>query len=200
MYHTINQVIDKIDFKNLRSERTVLLDQLVQYIKAKREKGEEIKLHFICTHNSRRSQLGQIWAQVAASHYQVPIASFSGGMEVTEFNERAVNSLDRFGFRISHSGAFNKRYNIEFNAGDKSVEMFSKLVDDSVNPTTNFAAIMTCSDADEKCPFVSGCDVRIPLQYDDPKFFDGSPLEATMYDYRSFQIATEMFYVFSKVN
>ena len=77
--------------------------------------------------------------------------------------------------------------------------MFSKLFDDKTSPTSGFAAVMTCSHADENCPIVPGCDQRISIRYDDPKKYDDTPLEKVMYDYRSFQIATEMFYVFSQV-
>jgi len=199
MYHKINEIIDKIEYDSILDERKSALKQLVDAIKVKKAANEAIKLHFICTHNSRRSQFGQLWSLVAARHFGVVIESFSGGIEVTGFNERAIASLNRFGFRISESGTENKRYTIEFNAGDPAVEMYSKLVEDDVNPRENFIAIMTCSDADEKCPLVIGCDARIPLRYEDPSYFDGSPLEATMYDYRSFQIATELFYVFSKL-
>ncbi len=199
MYHTIKQIVDKIDFATIPNERKLLLGEMIAAIQLKRNTGANIQLHFICTHNSRRSQFGQLWSLVAANHFKIPIRSFSGGMEVTEFNERAIASLNRFGFRITKTGNVNKRYTIEFNAGDPAVEMYSKLVEDKQNPSENFIAIMTCSDADEKCPLVLGCDARIALRYDDPKYFDGSPLEATMYDYRSFQIASELFYVFSNL-
>lgn len=199
MYHTIKEIIDKIEFDSIPLERKAVLNQLVDAIKIKQTANEPIKLHFICTHNSRRSQFGQLWSLVAAQHFQVAIQSFSGGIEVTAFNARSIASINRFGFRVSEKGQQNKRFTIEFNAGDPAVEMYSKLVDDPANPTEGFIAIMTCSDADEKCPFVSGCDARIALRYDDPSYFDDSPLEAVMYDYRSFQIATEMFYVFSKL-
>jgi arsenate reductase len=199
MYHTIHQIIEKIDFNTIPDERKIVLDELVDAVKESQKKNDFVRLHFICTHNSRRSQFGQLWASVASHYYQFPIQSFSGGMEITEFNERAIASLIRFGFQISNSGSHNRRYTVEFNAGDPPVHMYSKLVEDEVNPTENFIAIMTCSDADEKCPLVIGCEARIALRYNDPKYFDGSPLEATMYDYRSFQIATELFYVFSKL-
>lgn len=199
MYHTIKQIIDKIDFNTISDQRKQILHELIDFIHVKRGKKEDVNLHFICTHNSRRSQFGQIWAKVAAANFDIPVTTFSGGIEVTEFNPRAIASLNRFGFRISHEGQYNPFYTVEFNAGDPAIQLFSKLVDDAVNPAENFAAIMTCSDADEKCPFVVGCEKRIALKYDDPKFYDDSPLEATFYDYRSFEIATEMFYVFSNV-
>jgi arsenate reductase len=77
--------------------------------------------------------------------------------------------------------------------------MFSKLFDDAINQFDHFAAVMTCDHADENCPFIPGTEQRISVQYADPKAFDGTSEEAARYDERSFQIASEMFYVFSKI-
>jgi arsenate reductase (thioredoxin) len=62
-----------------------------------------------------------------------------------------------------------------------------------------YAAVMTCSHADENCPFIPAAEVRIPVRYEDPKQFDNTPGEADRYDQRSLQIASEMFHVFSNV-
>ncbi len=199
MYHTVEQVISKIKDATLSNERKTDLQVLIDYVQNKKDSNQVILLNFICTHNSRRSQFSQIWAYVAASYYNISIGSYSGGVEITAFNERAVASLERFGFKISSEGTSNPIYNVSFDSETKPLEMFSKLYDDEVNPRENFAAIMTCSHADENCPFVAGCDKRIPIRYNDPKEFDDTPLEKSMYDYRSFEIACEMFYVFSKV-
>ena len=58
---------------------------------------------------------------------------------------------------------------------------------------------MTCSHADENCPFIAGAEKRIPITYEDPKKFDNTPEQLAKYNERSLQIATELFYVFSKV-
>jgi hypothetical protein len=58
---------------------------------------------------------------------------------------------------------------------------------------------MTCTSADESCPVVLGAAKRVATPYDDPKAFDGTADEAKMYDERCKQIATETFYVFSKL-
>ena len=185
--------------QNISSARKVWLNEIIEYIKVKIENNQEINLNFICTHNSRRSQFSQVWAKVAAEKFGIKINSYSGGVEVTAFNERAINSLDRFGFKLSSEGYENKKYTIEYNTGSEAIVTFSKLYDDPSNPSENFAAIMTCSHADENCPVVVGSELRIALRYEDPKRFDDSPLEQTMYDYRSFEIASELFYVFSMI-
>ena len=58
---------------------------------------------------------------------------------------------------------------------------------------------MTCSDADESCPVITGAEYRTTIKYEDPKQFDGTPQAEAGYEERSRQIGTEMLYVFSKV-
>jgi arsenate reductase len=58
---------------------------------------------------------------------------------------------------------------------------------------------MTCSDADESCPVVSGAEYRTTINYEDPKKFDSTPQAQDMYVTRSQKIGTEMMYVLSKV-
>jgi arsenate reductase (thioredoxin) len=200
MNPTIQKVIEKINLDSISTERKGELDLLVDYVQNKKDKNEAVLLNFICTHNSRRSQLSQLWASVASHFYKIPIESFSGGVEVTACNERVIASLERFGFDVSNKDGENPRYQVSYDALQKSRLLFSKMYDSEENPTSGFAAIMTCDHADENCPYIAGCEVRIPIRYEDPKAFDDSPLEAAMYDYRSFQIATELFYVFSKIN
>jgi arsenate reductase (thioredoxin) len=180
--------------------RKAILQNLIDFMQQKANDGQEVNLNFICTHNSRRSQFSQLWAQTAAYYYNIPTRCYSGGVEETAFNERAVASANRSGFEINGEGSDNPRYKASFSENTKPLKMFSKLYDDDTNPTSNFAAIMTCSSADENCPYIPGTDKRISLLYDDPKEFDGTPQEAAKYDERSTQIAAELFYVFSKVN
>jgi arsenate reductase (thioredoxin) len=200
MFHTIQAIINQIDFSLISEDRKELLTELSTFIQNKKDKKQEIHLNFICTHNSRRSQFSQVWAQVASSIYNIPIHSYSAGMETTACNERTIESLKGFGFQISKGRGSNPVYKINFNVKDDSLLLYSKTLDEPTNPKSNFAAIMTCDHADETCPIVTGCEARIPIRYLDPKKFDDSPLEKTMYDYRSFEIATEMCYVFSKIN
>ncbi len=181
-------------------ERRRILVPLILYISERVNSSKEVNLHFICTHNSRRSQFAQIWAQTAAAFFGIPLHCYSGGVEVTAFNPRAVDSLKRMGFNISAEKGSNPEYQVHFAIGHQPLRMYSKLVDDPVNRAFSFAAVMTCAHADEHCPFIPGADIRIPLRYDDPKAFDDTPIEAESYDKRSLQIAAEMFYVCAQVN
>ncbi len=192
--------IDKARELEIPEDRKEVLSVLIAYIQSKVDEGKDVHLNFICTHNSRRSQFSQIWAQTAADYFGVPAKCYSGGVEVTAFNERAVESVKRSGFRVSSKGEINPVYSAFYSADqDKPINAFSKLFDDPVNKADQFAAVMTCSHADENCPFIPGTEKRIAVRYEDPKAFDNTPEEAETYDERSMQIASEMCYVFSNI-
>ena len=184
----------------LNEGRQKSLDDLVGYLLHRLSQGEKASILFVCTHNSRRSQFSQVWGQFAADHFDLAVQCFSGGTEVTACNPRTIDSLHRSGLIIERKeqGDDNPRYLVSSAENEHCVELFSKVVDDPINPTDNFAAVMTCDHADKNCPTIFGADRRIPIRYEDPKAFDNSPQEAVMYDNRSRQIATEMFYVMKK--
>lgn len=192
--------VEKARLLTIPEDRMEALQELIVYIQSKLDSGEEINLNFICTHNSRRSQFSQIWAQTAADYFGVPADCYSGGVEVTEFNERAVESIKRSGFRVTKKGSENPVYFIFHSDEAEPISAFSKLFDDPINKAQRFAAVMTCAHADENCPVIPGTENRIPVRYEDPKKFDGTPEEASRYEERSLQIASEMFYVFSRIN
>ena len=200
MYPELSTTINSLPISEISSARKLILQQLIDYINDKMLKNEPVKLNFICTHNSRRSQFAQVWAHTAAYRNNLDVETFSGGVEVTAFNENAVKTLESEGFSISKKGKVNPHYHLSFSSKADSISAYSKIYDDKTNPSTGFAAIMTCSDADENCPFIPGTDVRIPLLYDDPKEFDDTSLMAKKYEERSKQIATEMFYIFSHID
>ena len=160
---------------------------------------QPIKLNFICTHNSRRSQLGQVWAKAISAHYGIKTECFSGGTEETAFFKSAIDALRRAGFVIKSGAGQNAHSEVFYSEEDKPVICYSKVYDAPENPSENFAAVMTCSHADENCPFIAGSKARIPLDYKDPKEFDNTPQAEEKYDERSDQIASEMIYVFENI-
>lgn len=182
-------------------ERKEVLQPLIQFIQKKLDNKEVINLNFICTHNSRRSHLSQIWAQTMAFYYQTPnVYSYSGGTETTAMNATVVDTLVDNGFRVQQlSNETNPVYAIKYADNVPSIIGFSKKYDNEFNPTSAFCAIMTCSQADEGCPFIAGAEKRVPVTYEDPKLYDGTPSEKPKYLERSLQIAAEMQYVFSRV-
>ena len=195
----IRQVVERLDLNGIPDDRKHVLEYLRTYIQSKLDAQAPVNLNFICTHNSRRSQLSQIWAKVAAVSNGIRIKSFSGGTEATAFHPNAVASLVRSGFQVSAESAGNPVYTLSFADDCQPLKCFSKRFDHPENQVQAFAAVMVCSDADEHCPFIPGAEKRIPLRYEDPKAFDGTPEEAVKYDERSLQIAAEMFYVFSRI-
>lgn len=194
------ETVEKARSLAISEERKDVLQVLIDYIQVKLEAEEEINLNFICTHNSRRSQFSQIWAQTAADYFGIPADCYSGGVEVTEFNERAVVSIKRSGFRVTKKGSENPVYFIFHSDEADPISAFSKLYDDPINKAQKFAAVMTCAHADENCPVIPGTENRIPVRYEDPKRYDDTPEEALRYDERSLQIASEMFYVFGQIH
>ena len=190
----------KIEFNSIPNERKKDLQRIANLISEKEENGDSVNLMFICTHNSRRSQFGQVLAAVAAAHYGIRnVQTFSGGTEETAFNKRAVEAIQRAGLKVEGTVSTNPRYSIRFSDEVGALDCYSKTFDTPANPQKGFAAIMTCSDADEACPIVSGADFRARITYEDPKVADRTPQEKEVYDERCQQIATEMLYLFSKV-
>ena len=195
----LNTAVQKALSTKPAQERLEILAPLIHYLKEKLRAKEAIALSFICTHNSRRSQFSQVWAQALAHHFQIPLKTYSGGVEETAFNPRAIRTLRQQGFLIDQEGEDNPHYRIRYGSYGESLTAFSKIYDHPLNPDENFAAIMTCSDADENCPFIPGADERISLLYEDPKAFDDTNMESEKYLERSEQIASELAYVFAQV-
>ena len=195
----VQRVVHELD--TIAEERKRGLRKLALFIRTKRASNETASLTFICTHNSRRSHMSQLWAATAAAWYGVKdVATFSGGTEATAFNPRAVAALARAGFVIESPGGNNPHHRVTYGPRAPAMECYSKTYDDPSNPQRGFAAVMTCSQADETCPVVMGAALRVAIPYDDPKAADGTPEEALRYDERCKQIATEMCYLFSQVN
>ncbi len=201
LFPEIKNYVGDLAFDTLTSERKEALQPLVNYIISKVSGNSEVRINFICTHNSRRSHLAQIWAQAAAYHYTVPnVVCYSGGTEATALYPAVAQSLENAGFAIqvlSHGD--NPVYAVKHSESEHPVIAFSKAYYDAFNPKEDFAAIMTCSQADGGCPFISGAEARIAITYEDPKVFDDTPEQADRYNERSREIAIEMFYVFSKI-
>lgn len=189
---TLSDEFDQID-----AERKAALEEIGDYIFEKNKAGESVKMTVICTHNSRRSHMGQLWLEAAAAWYGVEnVQGFSGGTEATAFNPRAVAAMKRAGFSIAKTyDNANPRYQAKLSRALEPIIMFSKRYDDAFNPNKNFAAVMVCSEADASCPIVPGAEERFAIPYEDPKHYDNTPSEQDKYDERCRQIAREFFYM-----
>jgi arsenate reductase len=193
--------IQSFSIENISSGRQEVLAHLVKYIRDKRAKDETIRLNFICTHNSRRSHLSQIWAQTMAFHFGIKnVFCYSGGTEATAMFSKVVETLANQGFiTFRLSDIPNPVYAVKYASNEQAIICFSKEYSHAFNPMGNYAAVVTCNSADEACPIVFGAEARIPVKYEDPKAFDNTNLMDAKYAERSLQIAAEMWYVFGRV-
>lgn len=198
--------VEKIaaELDKVPAERKVLLGEIAAKIAAQLADGKQANLTFICTHNSRRSHMSQIWAQTAAYYYGLDrINAFSGGTETTACNCRTVYAMRRAGFSIVNTTTDDKKnpaYLVQFADDQPPVKAYSKLYNADGNPKQGFIALMTCSQADLKCPVVEGSIARYPIHYVDPKICDDTPEETNAYNERCAEIAREIFYIMSEVS
>lgn len=181
-------------------ERKNLLRKIANSIEVVYKLDKIVRLNYICTHNSRRSQLGQIWSYFAADHFDLNIHSYSGGTEVSAFHKNTVKTLQEVGFifKIKEFSHQNPVYDISFENATKSTVGFSKIYDNPTNESPYFA-ITTCDSADENCPFIPEALKRFHLPYTDPKFSDDTERQQEVYLATNKQIAAELFYLFSEV-
>ena len=201
LFQKIKSTIGSLENVKISNERRLELQPLIAFIQENVSHHKNVNLNFICTHNSRRSHLSQVWAQAAACYYNVKnVYCYSGGTEATAMFPMAAQTLVSAGFQIIKlSEESNPVYSIKYDENKHPIIGFSKKYDDQFNPKSEFAAIMTCNNADVGCPFIPGADKRIPVKYDDPKAFDNTSQQKEKYQERSNQIASEMLFVFSQI-
>ncbi|MBD3863463.1 arsenate-mycothiol transferase ArsC [Olleya marilimosa] len=201
LFEDIEKTIKQLRPDTISESRKEVLQPLADYIQSKVNNNLEIRINFICTHNSRRSHLSQIWAQTIASYFAIKnVFCYSGGTEATAVYPMVIKTLNQSGFKINVlSNDKNPIYSIKYSNNEHPIIGFSKTLDDDFNPQSQFAAIMTCSQADGGCPFIAGAEQRIPITFEDPKAFDNTPQQEEKYKERSLQIATEMLFVFSQI-
>ncbi len=199
LHKFIQQVQEETPF--ILEDRKAALDTLSDLIHQQIKVKGSAELLFVCTHNSRRSQFAQVWAQFFAQANGIAeLTCYSGGTETTAVYPSTIAAITRAGLEseIVKEGE-NPRYRLNLGEGMKGVELYSKIYDDVSNPQAGFTAIMTCSEADDACPAIPGALVRVPLTYEDPKHSDGSPEEDETYDETCLIIASEMYYVMSRL-
>lgn len=192
------------EFAQIDASRQETLQALAQYIRMQRQAGQVVNLTFICTHNSRRSQLGQVWAKIASLYVgfaDAEVQTYSGGTSATACNPRTVAALQRAGVPVGvlsdNQNPENPTYEVRLGEGLQPFVLFSKRYDDAFNPQTAFGAVLVCSQADETCPIVRGAAARIYHGYEDPKRADGTAEEQATYDATCRLIAREVLYAFT---
>lgn len=201
MYSKLLETIELLNSQEISEDRKITVKPLIDFIQKHLDDKKSIDINFICTHNSRRSHLSQIWAQAASVYFDIPkVTCYSGGTEETAMFPKVAETLREQGFFIMKiSDTENPVYAIKYDEDLHPIIGFSKKYDSVFNPRHGFAAVMTCSQADGGCPFISGAEKRIPLTFEDPKISDGTPEQEKVYHERSLQIGAEMCYVFSQI-
>jgi protein-tyrosine-phosphatase len=194
LYAPLAEFLDR-PIPEITPQRRDRLTQIVSYVRRERP-----RLIFICTHNSRRSHMAQLWAAAAAEHFGVSgVETYSGGTEATAFNVHAVEAMRAVGFRIgTDSAGDNPVHRVSWSDSMEPVDVFSKVFTDARNPQSGFCAVMTCTEADAGCPVVPGAETRVATPYIDPKVSDGSGVEGAIYLERAREIGMEMAWVFQR--
>jgi protein-tyrosine-phosphatase len=182
-------------------ERKEILNAIAKDVTLKLQAGKSADMTFICTHNSRRSHMSQIWAATAAYYYGLEkVHTFSGGTQATACNCRTVAAMRRVGFDIQDATTGdNPTYLVRYATDRPVIRAYSKLYNADGNPRKDFIALMTCSVADKSCPVVAGAASRHAIHYADPRLCDDTPTETAEYNERCREIAREMFYIMSQV-
>lgn len=134
-----------------------------------------LTLLFVCTHNSRRSQLAEAWALDVFR--DVPgLRVRSCGTERTQCHPNTASALASGGWTVTETAPGS--YRVERNG--ISANLHSKTLDD-LPSGERVVAFMTCAEADEACPAILGALARIPWRYSDPKIYDGTPAALDAY-------------------
>ncbi|MFD2552512.1 protein-tyrosine-phosphatase [Bizionia sediminis] len=202
LFPEIKAFIDALNPNTISNKRKTALQPLINFIQTKASENETIRLNFICTHNSRRSHLAQIWAQTIGTYFHIEnLFCYSAGTETTALYPTVAKTLQNSGFLIHKiSETENPIYSIKFGSNSHPIIGFSKALNSHFNPVSGFAAVVTCAQADAGCPFIAGAEKRIIITFEDPKIYDTTAQQEEKYHERSLQIATGMFYVFSQIN
>lgn len=187
--------------QQIPNDRIQLLRPAVDYVRQKIQTHTPTHLLFVCTHNSRRSHMGQVWSALAAAYFQLPhILTYSAGTEVTACHPNTLHALQSAGLRITREeNGTNPFYHLKYSDTHAPLLCFSKTYHDPSIPKYGLAAIMTCTDADENCPVIEGSEIRVSCPYADPKVYDQTVEQDQQYAERCFQIATEWIYVMQQV-
>ena len=132
LFPELNKTVTLFNFEKITAERKSILQPLIDYIQLKANDNLAVRLNLICTHNSRRSHLSQVWAQTAAYYFDVKnVFCYSGGTEATVLFPKVAETLKKSGFEIKIlSEDNNPVYAIKFASTESPVIGFSKTYDD----------------------------------------------------------------------
>ena len=117
------------------------------------EVGDRVRVLFLCTHNSARSQMAEgMLRDLAENRFEV----HSAGTEATHVRPLAIRAMDEIGIDISHQ--------------------YSKTLEQYVGEPFDYV-ITVCDEANEACPFFPGAKNRLHWSFEDPSQATGSEEE-----------------------
>lgn len=202
MNQTLNTYLESLQFHSISESRIKILDSIADSLLSLQVNNKKTTLLFVCTHNSRRSQFSQLWAEYFARHFQLTHLDIqSCGTEVTACNFRVIYTLRNLGFQITNPGGSNPQLSVKYSDLARPITLYSKSIESCIasSESGQIIAMMTCDHADQNCPIIPKVKSRIQLLYVDPKVTDDTPQESERYQERCRQIGEEIHYLFSKL-
>lgn len=122
--------------------------------------NKKIRILFVCTRNSCRSQMAKGWAKILQPN---TIDAQSAGIEKHELDPIAIKVMKEVGVDISNQK--------------------SKLISD-VDLNAIDYVITLCDEAEKNCPYIPGNIKRLHLPIDNPQKFKITSKEDTLFHYR----------------
>ena len=184
--------------EHISGTRIAKLRRIADVISIGLREANPLTVVFVCTHNSRRSQLAELWFRTLSTVYGLEdITVASAGTEATAFNEKMIHALELAGFEFQISGNSNNPTYHQLTA-DHNITgppMYSKTLEQAFTRPVHGVAIMVCDSAADVCPHVPNIRYRAELLYKDPKISDDTPEEAAVYDARVREIGREMLFL-----
>lgn len=109
-----------------------------------------IKVLFLCTSNSCRSQMAEAWLRaLGGERFEV----YSAGLEPHGIHPKTISVLEEAGLDLS-----NQR---------------SKSLDEYMGKIAFDYLITVCGNAEERCPFFPGMGTRMHWPFEDPVAYNG---------------------------
>tara|TARA_Y100001949_G_C15986510_1_gene330879 strand:+ start:2001 stop:2567 length:567 start_codon:yes stop_codon:yes gene_type:complete len=183
-----NKFFSRIDSFNPNQKRKKRLDNIASVINENLNKTRSIV--FLCTHNSRRSQICEVWGKVFAEIYRKKININSAGAFKTVVHSQVYESIVKCGLVVD-----NKK---EIFFDKKKFKLNSKTIDSLT--MKNFIAVMTCSNAEKSCPNDPRSIRNIKMFFNDPRIYDETDKMSREYLNTTIYIAEELNYIFKNIN
>ena len=115
--------------------------------------GDRLRVLFLCTHNSARSQMAEgLLRELAGDRFEV----FSAGTEATSVRQEAISVMAEIGVDISAQES-------------KTLERY---IDEPLD-----LIVTVCDDANEACPVFPGAKERLHWSFPDPSRIEGDEEE-----------------------